>query len=102
MDHLEPLVSTLADDPALRPAVERFASGLRARLEAITRCLAMGDDAQAVELAHKLAGAAGMHGFLPIAEAARHVEGMLRGSEASAVEEPLDALRALCERAGTA
>jgi HPt (histidine-containing phosphotransfer) domain-containing protein len=99
MDRPEPLVSTLADDPALRPAVARFAAGLPARLQAIASCLTAGDAAQAAELAHKLAGAAGMHGFMPIADAARRVEADLRRPGASTLAETLRALRFVCERA---
>jgi HPt (histidine-containing phosphotransfer) domain-containing protein len=99
MPSLEPLVSTLARDPALGPAVARFATGLAARLEAITTCLTAGDHPQAAELAHKLAGAAGMHGFTPIAEAARLLEHDLRSRDPSALVGRLDVLRTLCARA---
>jgi HPt (histidine-containing phosphotransfer) domain-containing protein len=102
MPATDPLVSSLAGDPALRPAVARFASGLRARLQAITECLSAGDDAQAAELAHKLAGAAGMHGFAPIAETARRLESLLRRRERSTLDETVIALRCLCERAQAA
>jgi HPt (histidine-containing phosphotransfer) domain-containing protein len=102
MPATDPLVSSLAGDPALRPAVARFASGLRARLQAITECLSAGDDAQAAELAHKLAGAAGMHGFTPIGEAARHLESLLRRGDRSALDETIGSLRTLCARARAA
>jgi HPt (histidine-containing phosphotransfer) domain-containing protein len=99
---IDPLFSTLAGDPALRPAVARFAAGLPARLQAITSCLAAGDGVQAAELAHKLAGAAGMHGFAPVGEAARHLESLLRRGDRSALDETVGALRALCESAQAA
>jgi HPt (histidine-containing phosphotransfer) domain-containing protein len=99
MPHIEPLVSTLARDPALRPVVARFATGLAARLEAITTCVTAGDHGRAAELAHQLAGAAGMHGFAPIAEAARGLEHDLRGRDTSAQAGRLDVLHTLCARA---
>jgi HPt (histidine-containing phosphotransfer) domain-containing protein len=102
MHPIDPLLSTLAGDPALLPAVTRFAAGLPARLQAITACLAAGDDAQAAELAHKLAGAAGMHGFTPIGEAARHLESLLRRGDRSALDETIGSLRTLCARARAA
>jgi HPt (histidine-containing phosphotransfer) domain-containing protein len=70
--------------------------------QAITACLAAGDDAQAAELAHKLAGAAGMHGFTPIGEAARHLESLLRRGDRSALDETIGSLRTLCARARAA
>ena len=97
MDRFAPIISTL-DDPALRPAVARFAAGLPARLEAVAQSLSTGDDGHAVELVHKLAGAAGMHGFLPVAEAARRVEHALRQRDTAALAETLAALRAVGAR----
>jgi CheY-like chemotaxis protein len=90
------LTSDLATDPALAPLLERFASLLPARIEAMERTFAHRDIPALADLAHQLKGAAGLYGFPAISAAAQQLEATAQNN--GDVERNLALLADLCLR----
>jgi HPt (histidine-containing phosphotransfer) domain-containing protein len=98
-----PLISTLAEDPALRPLVEAFVDDLPRRLAGIERALADANVSALKRLIHQLRGSAGGYGFAPITEAAASIEREAdAGADVARLRASVDALAALCRRAAVA
>jgi HPt (histidine-containing phosphotransfer) domain-containing protein len=87
---MEPLYSSMADDPLLAGLIPGFVDALEARVAAMHVARAEGRLEDLKVLAHQLKGAAGGYGFKPISDAARELE--LDPAK-------LGELEALCKRA---
>jgi DNA-binding response OmpR family regulator len=83
----QPLVSSLAHDPALAPLVDAFVAGLRARVAELSRASQAHDLPEVVRLVRDLRAQAGSYGFEPISEEAGLVEALC------AVDAPADELQ---------
>jgi len=102
---LEPIYSTLADDPDLGQIVDLFVMEMPGRAASLRRHLSLSNWEELRRAAHQLKGAAGSYGFQPITPAAARVEdGVRRGLPEEQIRHAVDELVAMCEsvRSGTA
>ena len=95
---MEPLVSTLGNDPDLGELVDEYVAALGGRVADIERAAAAGDRRRTEVLAHQMVGSAGMHGFRTIGEAARRVEDTAPEGAPEDVASCIRELAALCAR----
>ena len=96
---MEPLVSTLGNDPDLGELVDEYVAALGSRIADIERAAAAGDRRRTEVLAHQIVGSAGMHGFRAIGDAARRVEDAAPEGEPEVIAACVRDLAALCSRA---
>ena len=95
-----PLVSELSEDPDVADMVASFVRVAGSRADAIQSAIAHGDFATMRRLVHQLKGAAGGYGFPSITEQAKAVEAALATGDQGKVGSAVQALSALCYRAG--
>ena len=96
---MEPLVSTLGNDPDIGELIDEYVAALGSRIADIERAAAAGDRRRTEVLAHQMVGSAGMHGFRTIGEAARRVEDMAPDASDEALAVCVRELAGLCARA---
>ena len=96
---MEPLVSTLGNDPDLGELVDEYVAALGSRVADIECAAAAGDRRRTEVLAHQMVGSAGMHGFRAIGEAARRVEDAAPEAAPEVLVDCVRELAALCARA---
>jgi HPt (histidine-containing phosphotransfer) domain-containing protein len=96
---MDPLVSTLGNDPDLGELVDEYVAALGGRVADIERAAAAGDRRRTEVLAHQMVGSAGMHGFRAIGETARRVEDAAPAAEPEVLAACIRELAALCARA---
>jgi PAS domain S-box-containing protein len=100
-----PLHSTFADDPEMKPLVARFVAALPARIAELRAEAEVAGSTTLPRLVHQLKGAAGGYGFAPITAAAAELERiLLADGDRTAVTRSIDELDRVCSRAraGTA
>jgi CheY-like chemotaxis protein/HPt (histidine-containing phosphotransfer) domain-containing protein len=93
-----PLVSRLAGNERLVPAVRRFAGRLRQQLDALEAAARTEDFAQVADLAHWLKGAGGTVGYDAFTEPAARLEQSAKDKVAAEVDATLKELRGLAQR----
>jgi HPt (histidine-containing phosphotransfer) domain-containing protein len=96
---MEPLVSTLGNDPDLGELIDEYVAALGSRVADIERAAAAGDRRRIVVLAHQMVGSAGGYGFRAIGEAARRVVEAAPKGAPDLLAERVRELAALCARA---
>ena len=96
---MEPLVSTLGNDPDIGELIDEYVAALGSRIADIERAAASGDRRRIEVLAHQMVGSAGMHGFRAIGDAARRVEDAAPAAEPEAIAASIGELAELCARA---
>lgn len=95
-----PIHSEMAEDARLRPLVEMFVAELPEIAGDISRAFAHDLPSELASAAHRLKGAAGMHGFAVISEAASELERSARAARCVQQLQPLiDRVTDLCLRA---
>ncbi len=100
---VEPLYSTLGDDPDLASIVDLFVEEMPNRVQKLLACMENGNWEQMRSLAHQLKGAAGSYGFSPITASAGSLEQRLRDSQPEErICEALDELVKMCQRVRSA
>ncbi|MFO0756878.1 MAG: Hpt domain-containing protein [Byssovorax sp.] len=92
---MEPIFSTLADDPDIAELLDVFYDELVHRVREVEQAEAAGDRAALCSTAHQLAGSGGTFGFPPITSAARRVE-RCASAEPSVVAEAVRGLLVVC------
>ncbi len=96
----QPLTSSLADDPALAPLIDRFVGGLRERVKQMTRAIQAGELPSLERMVRALRAEAGSYGFESLTEEAAQVEALIAGgSPVTQVRPALDYLLHLCLKA---
>jgi CheY-like chemotaxis protein len=96
----QPLVSSLAGDPALAPLINRFATGLRDRVGEMSRAVQAGDRDAQERIVRDLRAQAGSYGFESISEEAALVHTLITADVPSrSVHAALQRLIDLCLRA---
>jgi len=93
-----PLVSRLAGNERLVPAVRRFAGRLREQLDALEAAARNQDFGQVADLAHWLKGAGGTVGYDAFTEPAARLEQCAKDKAADEIEAALQELRGLAQR----
>jgi len=93
----DPLLSALAADPEIAPALEAFVYRLPARIIAMEAAVSGRNLDAVADLAHQLKGAAKSYGFASITDAAAALEGAAQRQED--VDRRLAELASLCRRA---
>src|ERR1700674_1409475 len=93
-----PLVSRLAGNQRLLPAVRRFGGRLRGQLDALEAAACNRDFAQVADLAHWLKGAGGTVGYDVFTAPASHLEQSAKDGAISEIEATLSELRGLALR----
>ena len=93
-----PLVSRLAGNERLVPAVRRFAGRLREQLDALEAAARNEDFVQVADLAHWLKGAGGTVGYDAFTEPAARLEQSAKDKLAAEVDATLRELRGLAQR----
>jgi CheY-like chemotaxis protein/HPt (histidine-containing phosphotransfer) domain-containing protein len=97
---LEPLLSTLRNDPRVAQVLGGFLERLPQRLEALGEAVGRGDLEKAARLAHALRGTAGNYGYPAVASTAAEIEACaLDGEAGGALRDKLSELSELCARA---
>ena len=96
----QPLVSTLAQDPALAPLIDEFVGTLRAKVNDLALALDAQDVYTLADLARGLRANAGSYGFKPISDAAAdvHTAAFLDGAQTH-LRDAVNRLMDLCLRA---
>lgn len=99
-DSVTVLTSSLAEDVAFAPVLERYRLRLNGRISQIRSAFeAAALDDLRFQL-HQVTGAAGSYGYAPISEAARQCERLLEtGSSVAEIKEPLNELLRLMKAA---
>ncbi len=92
------LVSRLAGNERLMPAVRRFAGRLREQLDALDAAARKQDFVQVADLAHWLKGAGGTVGYDAFTEPAARLEQAAKVNSAGAVEIAIKEIRTLARR----
>lgn len=92
------VISRLAGNARLRPAVEKFVLRLDEQLAAMAQALAAKDYKTLADLAHWLKGAAGSVGFDTYTEPAKELELLAKAGSENGIDEVLDVLRGLTSR----
>jgi HPt (histidine-containing phosphotransfer) domain-containing protein len=97
-----PIFSSLADDPALAPAIEAFVLGLAERIDAAQDAYSRRDWKELASLASALVGDAAAAGFEPLASCAAVIEATCPSQQLDATYEGLIELTeiARCVRRG--
>ncbi|MCH8924157.1 MAG: Hpt domain-containing protein [Planctomycetes bacterium] len=94
------IYSSLATDEDLAEIVEMFVDEMPGRVDTLRRQFGQSDWEELRRTSHQLKGSAGSYGFGQITPAAADLESALRdGEPQDRVEQLLDAVIALCERA---
>ncbi|MGA7178786.1 MAG: ATP-binding protein [Thiobacillaceae bacterium] len=93
-----PVVSRLAGNPRLRPAVDKFIDRLGGQLDAMEQAWKAQDYKALAELAHWLKGAGGTVGFDAFTEPAKTLEQLAKASEEQGINEVIGELRDLAAR----
>ncbi len=93
-----PVVSRLAGNPRLRPAVEKFVARLAGQLESMEHAWKAQDYKMLSELAHWLKGAGGTVGFDEFTEPARNLEQLAKAGTEAGMNEVIGELRDLASR----
>lgn len=95
--HQEPLRSSLAYDPAMRPLIDAFVQELPKKLHAIEACFANEEKEQLAALCRSLKGEAGGYGFQPISAAAKDAESaVIDKAPQNHLEAAINKLSGLC------
>ena len=96
---LEPIRSTLVQDPDYAELVSEFVSNVPDRIRAIRDSIDSNDAKQLCTLVHQLKGACGSYGFHEITPIAASLESKMRsGTEIAALLDSLEAFIATCLR----
>ncbi len=99
MTVMNPIYSTMADDPILHEIVEMFISELPDRIDTLLGQTRASDWEGACRTAHQLKGALGSHGFDQLTPAAMNLERALKHKEPLAqMQVALEELVGLCRR----
>lgn len=93
----EPLISSLADDPAMTELIDAFIGDLAGRIRSIEEAYRAHDAASLERLVRNLKGEGSSYGFEPISEQAVKIQSILRDKfDAGLLEAPLHELLDLC------
>lgn len=96
---VEPLFSTLANDPELGRIVPLFVEEMPGRVGQLTARLESADWDGLRQVAHQMKGAAGSYGFQPITPVAARLEQAIKDGQAeSEIRRLAEELIALCSR----
>lgn len=96
----QPLVSSLARDPALAPLINRFVASLHARVTGLTLAGETGDRPTMERIVRSLRAEAGSYGFEDITEEAVYVHELITSGASNAhLQRSLHRLLHLCMRA---
>ena len=99
LNQVEPLHSTLGNDPDLAEIVALFVDEMPDRVSALSAYLADGNWEDLRRAAHQLKGSAGSYGFESVSPVAARVEDAIRqGQPEEAIRTAVHALLALCNR----
>jgi CheY-like chemotaxis protein/HPt (histidine-containing phosphotransfer) domain-containing protein len=93
-----PVISRLAGNPRLRPAVEKFVGRLPGQLDAMEHAWKTQDFKALSELAHWLKGAGGTVGFDVFTEPAKNLETLAKAGNEAGLNEVIGELRDLTSR----
>ncbi len=96
-----PLVSRLAGNPKLLPTIEKFATRIQEKIEAMQAALDAADFETLAGLGHWLKGAGGTVGFDAFTEPGKRLEELARAGQAAALADVLAEVRALASRIST-
>lgn len=101
---IEPLHSTLRDDPDMAELIDFFLDELHERIDALSTAWQQADKEALKYIAHGLKGAAGGYGYQDITERAADLEREIAIPEADLAQltERVEALLELCRRATSA
>jgi len=94
---VEPLRSSLADEPDLHVVIDLFLEELPGQLEAIEVALGDGDIDRLQSHLHALKGASGSAGFEPVMQQAARFESLVRQGQLEACGDQLAQLCGLCQ-----
>jgi CheY-like chemotaxis protein len=96
----QPLLSSLAHDPALAPLIDRFVAGLREKVTEMSRASQLSDLSGLARLVQDLRAQAGSYGFEPISEEAALVQALIvTGAAGEQIRPALQGLMDACLRA---
>jgi len=96
----QPLLSSLAHDPALAPLIDRFVAGLREKVTEMSRASQLSDLSGLARLVQDLRAQAGSYGFEPISEEAALVQALIvTGAPDEQIRPALHGLMDACLRA---
>ena len=99
---VEPLYSTLANDPELGRIVPLFVEEMPGRVDQLTARLESDDWNGVRQVAHQMKGAAGSYGFQPITPVAARLEQAVKdGQPESEIRRLTEELIAMCRRVRT-
>jgi histidine phosphotransfer protein HptB len=99
LNQVEPLYSTLGNDPDLAEIVALFVDEMPDRVSVLSACSADRNWEDLRRAAHQLKGSAGSYGFESISPLAGNVENAIRGGEPEeAILAAVAELLALCNR----
>jgi HPt (histidine-containing phosphotransfer) domain-containing protein len=88
----------LSTNPALRPIVVKFLPRLQEQLVAMDSAIKASDYNELAALAHWLKGSGGTVGFAVFTEPAARLEASAKASDAAAVQQYFDQVKALAKR----